>query len=73
MGSFNTLVMPCECGGNVEFQSKAGRCDFQRYDVHHVPDVIAVDLRDEKETCVKCGTEYILDVQVIKALQLVRV
>lgn len=43
------------CGDPVEFQSKAGACEFEVYGTSEVPLVIAEDLCGEIEKCRRCG------------------
>lgn len=55
MGMFDSVIVPCPaCGGEVEFQSKAGECRLRRYHVSSVPMGIAADLNNTSEKC-DCG------------------
>lgn len=71
MGCFDSVIMSCPCGGEVEFQSKAGVCALVRYypekgDVP--PESVLSDLlapipydreRGHHEgSCNKCGKVY---------------
>lgn len=55
MGMFDSLIVKCpKCGKGVEFQSKAGECLLNDYNLSTVPSEIAIDLNGETETC-ECG------------------
>ncbi len=55
MGMFDSVDVKCPaCGGNVEFQSKAGDCCLFSYTLETAPDVIIADLADQEERC-ECG------------------
>ncbi|MCP4123008.1 MAG: hypothetical protein GY751_14750 [Bacteroidetes bacterium] len=55
MGMFDSVYAACPvCGGQVEFQSKAGICDLKRYHMTAVPPEIASDIDDYTVAC-KCG------------------
>jgi hypothetical protein len=55
MGMFDSVFVECpNCGDLVEFQSKAGRCNLDRYSIKSVPLIIAEDLAGEITQC-KCG------------------
>ena len=58
MGVFDSVWLKCpECGRDVEFQSKQGRCTLAFYQQDHVPVAIAADLNGRTRECV-CG--YVL-------------
>ena len=66
MGMFDRLVVPCpECGEKVEFQSKAGHCNLDSFNLANVPTVIALDLKGEIETCVGCAHSCQVFTQII--------
>ena len=55
MGMFDIVYVECpECSRMIEFQSKAGNCNLDRFTKRDVPPVIAIDLDGESELC-KCG------------------
>lgn len=56
MRSYDTVRAMCpECGFFVEFQSKAGPCEFKVFADYEVPAVIAESLDGEETTCDHCG------------------
>ena len=55
MGMFDSLYVRCSrCGEDVEFQSKAGECYCNSYNVDNCPPAIAGDLIGKTRSC-KCG------------------
>lgn len=55
MGLFNSIYAKCpNCGGSIEFQSKAGNC-ISTYPIDSVPLEIAEDINGEWGTCEVCG------------------
>ena len=70
MGMFDSVVIVCPmCGCEVEFQSKAGKCELKRYDPESVPPEIAVDLNGAHESC--CGECYTLTAPIINRVRMV--
>jgi hypothetical protein len=66
MGMFDRLIVNCpRCNNIVEFQSKAGDCGLNVYDIHNVPPQIALDLKDDSEQCSNCLHYVTLRVQSI--------
>lgn len=63
MGVFDSVLCRCpNCDAEIEFQSKAGKCDMTTYSLRSVPIEIAVDLENTLESCSNCGKTYrILD------------
>lgn len=59
MGMFDSLYVPCACGEEVEFQSKAGDCALERYTLSNCPPRIAGDLIGQSQTC-RCGKSEII-------------
>lgn len=60
MGMFDSVIVKCrskDCDGEIEFQSKAGLCDLNRYSVDEVPIPIAESLDGKTEVCPKCQCE----------------
>ena len=58
MGMFDRLFIRCKaCGEKIEFQSKAGKCMLEEYNICDVPANIAGDLDGEAQTCLNCGKE----------------
>lgn len=63
MGMFDSVMAKCpSCGGEVEFQSKAGRCNLDVYYTEDVPTEIAKDLSGQYENCRKCSFAVRLDI-----------
>lgn len=57
MGCFDSVFIKCpKCGYNIEFQSKAGRCDMYRFNESKVPIVLADDIDGEVMECPTCHT-----------------
>jgi hypothetical protein len=66
MGMFDSLRVPCPCGEEVEFQSKAGDCRCRDYNLYDCPPKIAADLIGESERC-KCGRSVTIEGRVMLA------
>lgn len=61
MGMYDSVMVECpHCKTLVEFQSKAGKCDMEKYPVHEVPPEIAVDIDGDSESCNNCGTHVVI-------------
>lgn len=55
MGMFDSVFVRCpKCGGDVEFQSKAGPCELRRYSADSVPPEIAESITGDVSSC-SCG------------------
>ena len=55
MGCFDTVTTTCPlCGFAMEFQSKAGNCNLERYNSLEVPIEIATDLAGVSKVCENC-------------------
>jgi hypothetical protein len=54
---FDRIYVKCPyCGGEAEFQSKAGECILANYYVPgNIPTEIAADLQDTSEYCSECS------------------
>lgn len=56
MGMFDSVMIRCpKCGEQVEFQSKAGPCNLERYDQTCVPIEVAKSIEGDSESCGGCG------------------
>ncbi len=55
MGMFDRVWAKCQCGTNVEFQTKAGECSLHDYSIDNAPDKIKADIIGEAESCSNCG------------------
>jgi len=57
MGMFDSVYVKCKnCGEFVEFQSKAGDCNLDEYDISNCPPKIAGDIAGETQLCRNCGS-----------------
>ena len=63
MGLYDTVHASCpKCGVNLEFQSKAGKCELRDYGASNgVPPAIAADLDGEVLECAECRTRVVLE------------
>jgi len=55
MGMFDSLYVDCCCGNKVEFQSNAGDCTCESYQINNVLNSIAGYLIGSTEKCDVCG------------------
>ena len=53
----DSVIYKCECGKEVEWQSKADDCVLANYSNMDVPVTIANDINGEIQKC-KCGRYY---------------
>lgn len=60
MGCFDTLTVPCQCGGKIDFQTKAGKCLLRVYTLHDVPDALIEDMMGDEAYCDKCHRKYVV-------------
>lgn len=75
MGMFDSVVCKCrnkDCEAEIEFQSKAGICDLNRYSIDEVPLSVAEDIDGQTEVCKKCQfeTTIYLPLSIPKFLQM---
>ena len=63
MGLFDTVHAKCSCGGDVEFQSKAGECCLRDFSNDQVPLDIAADIVGDLASCNECGKQYMITSQ----------
>jgi hypothetical protein len=64
MGMFDSVIEHCECGGQFEWQSKAGLCTLATFSVSTAPDVVALDLNDTTASCDRCGVSATIHTHV---------
>ena len=58
MGMFDYVWVNCpKCGDEIEFQSKAGPCNLNNYQLHNAPPKVQLDLVGEVGICVGCNGE----------------
>jgi hypothetical protein len=72
MGMFDIVLVKCDCGADVEFQSKADKCELNVYSVNTVPIKIAIDLNGSSEICRDCGKLIVLRYYSNPTVQMVR-
>lgn len=60
MGIFDSVIVRCFCGGEIEFQSKAGECILQTFEIEKVPRKVAIDISGNSSVCNKCNKEYMI-------------
>lgn len=60
MGMFDSVWIKCNCGRNIEFQSKAGDCMLYDYEFPSAPQEILLDLDNQEKTCKYCERTAIL-------------
>ena len=66
MGMFDSVYVKCaKCGTEVEFQSKAGKCDLENYTINNAPPEILIDIDKEIGVCKECGHYNQIHVQVM--------
>ena len=59
MGMFDSVICRCpKCGGELEFQSKAGECVLDRFGIGNVPANVAQDIEVDIESCKTCHARY---------------
>lgn len=74
MGMFDRINFKCECGNEIEAQSKSGPCLLDSYDHTAVPDDVAQDAnRHAPFTCDKCGSRYQFSEESIAPMKNLRV
>jgi ribosomal protein S27AE len=56
MGCFDSIIVECPaCGTEVEFQTKAGDCNLDRFTLEEAPLIVLADCVDRRLRCKKCG------------------
>lgn len=72
MGMFDSVVATCpKCGCEIEFQSKAGTCNLNRFQLDEVPVEIASNINGELRECENCGEMYRIQIEpVIKTVRM---
>lgn len=69
MGMFDRVWVRCpKCGGNIEFQSKAGDCCLDSYTFPEAPATILGDLDGQTARC-ECGHSVTVRTQCIATLE----
>jgi hypothetical protein len=55
MGLFDSIYAPCaHCGAPLEFQTKAGDCQMDRFEIDTAPAYLLWDVKDDPKHCIKC-------------------
>lgn len=65
MSGFDELRVYCKCGQEVLFQSKAGECTANIYNIDDVPSQIAGDLHNDYMFCPRCKRKITILTQAI--------
>lgn len=69
MGCFDSVFIKCKgCSAELEFQSKAGDCNLDRYRPHNMPPAIAGDLANSAITC-RCGVLNTIRVHTLVTIE----
>lgn len=72
MGMFDTLVVQCpSCSHEVEFQSKGGRCNLDRFTAVNVPMDVLGDCINNEVQCA-CNKILGLDVQTLIRVRIIQ-
>ena len=59
MGMFDSIYFNCECGHQIQAQSKSGDCIMGWFNYEDVPLNVAIDAnRHSPFICEKCGSSY---------------
>ena len=57
MSSYDTVWVTCpECGDAIDFQSYAGSCLHDHFELNDTPTEILLDLNEQIEDCDNCHT-----------------
>lgn len=65
MGMYDAVWFRCpDCGGGVEFQSKAGKCVLAEFDSDQVPVDIARSVEGDIRSCHECGRAWRAEISV---------
>ena len=61
MSTFNYIIVNCpNCQTEVEFQSKSGSCQMERYHISEVPLADMRSIISSSQFCPECGTKVII-------------
>lgn len=61
MGMFDNVIAECpKCHGQIYWQSKAGDCELESFEIDSVPMAIAVDINNYSSWCERCETQYVI-------------
>lgn len=69
MAMFDTVFVPCpRCGALKEYQSKAGDCTLEEYNIYDAPLAILADIQEgcawpKNNRCYECDYEFKILVQ----------
>ncbi len=62
MGMFDRVIIKCpNCNEDLEFQSKAGECFLNDYNLKNIPWNISLDLNKKIILCPKCSKNIIFE------------
>jgi hypothetical protein len=63
MGLYDSLLVHCKCGNEIELQSEAGYCEMYLYNIEECPLEILIDLEKEEHYCDRCNKGFFIKVQ----------
>lgn len=63
MGAFDSVYAVCECGNQLEFQSKSGDCEFRQYYLNNAPLDVLCDVNRHSPLCCDCGNWLEVDIE----------
>jgi hypothetical protein len=58
MGVYSWVEHTCDCGGEVQFQTKCGPQEYGSYPINAVPIEVFEDIRGQRSECFNCGKSY---------------
>lgn len=68
MGCYDSVITKCpSCGLKVDFQSKAGDCGMEEFDINSVDPVVAYDLSGTIQKCKDCG--HVIKIEALNPTQ----
>lgn len=62
MGMFDSVIVACECGVRIEFQTKSGPCDLLTYELSEAPDDVIEDVNRHAPHHCSCGNWLRVDI-----------
>ena len=70
MGMYDTVLIKCpKCDGDIEFQSKAGKCLLSTYTLRDAPEELIDDIIDEGSVwCCNCEVDLKVFEKIVKKI-----
>ena len=68
MGVFDSVIVKCECGERLEFQTKSGPCECVNYDLSTAPDDVMEDVNRHSPQHCACGNWLEIDIPTRKVV-----